>query len=132
MSRYKVVKPKDLKYEKLKKRERIRKTVDFSYLGIMLLFIVICGFNQAKDSVIGWMLIAMGAVSAPCAAFHIYIDVNKWKPLFWYDAPELRQLADSKMREKDLEKDRVFRTIETVAFVLFSIGLPIEGILKLI
>ena len=132
MSRHKVVKPKDLKYEKLKKRERIRKTVDFSYLGIMLLFIVICGFNQGSDFVIGWMLIAMGVVSALCAAFHIYIDVNKWKPLFWYDSPEFRQYADSKMRENDLEKDKFFRTIETVALIIFSIGLPIEGVLKLL
>lgn len=130
MARYKAIKPKDHKYELAKKRERIRKTIDGVYISITLLCILICGFNQINNYIVGWGLIAMGVFSIPSALFHIYI--NKWDVLFWYDTPELKQYISKKEREKDLSEIRFLGRFETALLVLFSIGLPILGVLKLL
>ena len=132
MARYKVARPIDHRYILAKKRERIRKCADAVYVVLLLAGILICGINQRNDVVVGWGLIAMGILSVPAAVFHIYVDKKEWKPLFWYDNPETRQYIDKKTREKDLSEYRLIRTFEIVFLILFSIGLPAFGVLRLL
>ena len=132
MARHKKLKPIDHKYLRDKKRQNIRKTVDYIYLAIMLISILVCGLNQFNDTIVGWGLILMGVISAPVAVFHIYADVCGWETVFWYDDPDFSNVVSSETKEKDRARDKVLRLIETVALILFSIGLPIEGVLKLL
>jgi len=132
MARYKAVKPKDHRYELAKKRERIRKTVDGVYILLMLIGILICGINQFNNVIVGWGMIVMGIVSIPATFFHIYIDKHKWVTLFWYDTPELKSYISPKAREKDLSEVNFLHTFETVSLIIFSVGLPILGALKLL
>ena len=131
LARYKAIKPKDHKYELAKKRERIRKTVDGIYVFLLLLSILISGLNQFNNVIVGWGLIFMGVISIPATIFHIYIDKKGWQPLFWYDTPELRQYTSKETREKDLSEIKFLSAFETIFLILFSIGFPIMGILKL-
>lgn len=133
MARYKSIKPnlENPKFKLAQKKDRIRKTVDLVYVVLFLVCILICGLNQTNEQIVGWGLIIMGVFSIPVAVFHIYTDKKGWEPLFWYDAPEIRQYTDKKTREKDLEEYRFVRGIEAVFLVLFSLGLPIFGILRL-
>ena len=73
----------------------------------------------------------MGMISIPSAIFHVYIDKKGWQPLFWYDTHNLRQYTSKETREKDLSEIKILRAFETICLILFSIGLPIMGILKL-
>ena len=131
MARYKAIKPKDHKYELAKKRDRIRKTVDGIYMFLLFLGILTCGLNQFNNVIVGWGLILMGLISIPTTIFHIYTDKKGWQPLFWYDAPELRQYMSKETRKKDLSEIKFLRAFETIFLILFSIGFPIMGILKL-
>ena len=131
MARYKAIRPRDKKYELAKKRERIRKTVDGTYVFLLLLSILICGLNQFNNVIVGWGLIFMGMISIPSAIFHVYIDKKGWQPLFWYDTPNLRQYTSKETREKDLSEIKILIAFETICLILFSIGLPIMRILKL-
>lgn len=132
MARHKKLKPVDHKYLKAKKRQNIRKTVDYTYIAIMLIGILVCGLNQSSDTVVGLGFIIMGVISAPVAVFHIYVSVCGWKPLFWYDAPELLNVVSSETRERDRERHNIIRWFENISLIIFSIWLPIEGIMKLI
>ena len=132
MARYKVIQPVDARYELAKKRERIRNTVDTVYVLLLLLGVIICGFNQHNNAIVGWGMIWMGVVSVPCAVFHIYADRKGWQPLFSYDAPELRQYVSKETREKDLSQIKFIRLLATIFLSLFSIGFPIMGIVKIL
>lgn len=133
MARYKVIKPRDHKYELLKKRMRIRKTADIIYIVLMLIGILICGINQFNNSIVGWGMIAMGTISVPIAIFHIYMDKKRWGILFWYDTPDFSSYYVSKEeREKNIAEAKFLRTFETVTLIIFSVGLPIFGVLKLL
>ena len=71
----------------------------------------------------------MGIFSLPVAIFHIYIDINGWKPLFWYD--EFEKYVNRSTKEEDLSEYRVIRVIEKSFLILASVVLPILGILRL-
>ena len=131
MARYKVIKFGDSRYKLNKKRDRIRKAVDAIYVAFLLIGILICGINQFNSLIVGWGMIIMGIFSLPVAIFHIYIDINGWKPLFWYDKPELEKYVSRSTKEEDLSEHRVIRVIEKSFLILASVVLPILGILRL-
>ena len=132
MARYKVITSKDHQYELLKKRKRIRHIVDAIYILLMLLGIVICGLYQFNDLITGWGLILMGIISIPIAIFYVYMYKNRWRFPLWYDDPKYRQYVDKKTKEKDFSEIRFMIIFLTVFLVLFSLGLPIAGILRLL
>ena len=131
MARYKVIKFGDSCYKLNKKRDRIRKAVDAIYLAFLFIGILICGINQFNSLIVGWGMIIMGIFSLPVAIFHIYIDINGWKPLFWYDKPEFEKYVTRSTKEKDLSEHRVIRVIDKSFLILASVVLPILGILRL-
>ena len=132
VARYKVITSKDHQYELLKKRKRIHHIVDAVYVLLMLIGIVICGLNQFNDLITGVGLILMGIISIPIAIFYVYMYKNKWRPPLWYDDPKYRQYVDKKTKEKDFSEIRFMIIFLTVFLVLFSLGLPIAGILRLL
>ena len=131
MARYKVIKFGDSCYKLNKKRDRIRKAVDAIYMAFLFIGILICGINQFNSLIVGWGMIIMGIFSLPVAIFHIYIDINGWEPLFWYDKPEFKKYVNRSIKEEDLSEYRVIRVIEKSFFILASVVLPILGILRL-
>ena len=131
MARYKVIKFGDSCYKLNKKRDRIRKAVDAIYVAFLFIGILICGINQFNSLIVGWGMIIMGIFSLPVAIFHIYIDINGWKPLFWYDKPEFEKYVNRSTKEEDLSEYRVIRVIEKSFLILASVVLPILGILRL-
>ena len=132
MARHKKLKPIDHKYLFNKKRNNIRKAVDYVYLILSFACILICGLNQSNALIVGWGLIVMGIVTIPIAIFYIYTIVMGWRTLFWYDDPDIVCHMSKDMIERDRKADNIWRMIETVFLILLSIGLPIEGILKLV
>ncbi|MBQ8393572.1 MAG: hypothetical protein IJX51_07370 [Clostridia bacterium] len=132
MARYKVVKPKDKKYELLKKRQRIRITVDIIYFILLITGVVICGINQSDSTFIGWAFIAMGILSIPLTVFHIYIEIKGWRPLRWYNDPEYRQYAVKEITDNDACEDRFLGVFEIILLILFTIGITVGGIIKLL
>ena len=76
--------------------------------------------------------IIMGVISAPVAVFYVYTIIKGWVSIFWYDYPEVKLPASREMREKEEEHDKLVRWFLAVFLILFSIGLPIGGILKLV
>ena len=131
MARHKKLKPIDHKYLLNKKREKIRKAVDYTYLILIFSFILICGLNQSNAFIVGWGLIVMGIISIPVAIFHVYTIVMGWRTLFWYDDPDIVCHMSKDMIKRDKNADKIWRMIETLFLILLSIGLPIEGIIKL-
>ena len=132
MARHKKLKPIDHKYLLNKKRNNTRKAVDCVYLILLFACIMICGLNQSNALVVGWGLIIMGVISIPVAIFYLYTIVMGWRTLFWYDDPEIVNHMSKDMIKRDRKADKIWRMIETVFLILHSIGLPLEGILKLI
>ena len=132
VARYKVITSKDHQYELRKKRKRIHHIVDAVYVLLMLIGIVICGLNQFNDLITGVGLILMGIISIPIAIFYVYMYKNKWRPPLWYDDPKYRQYVDKKTKEKDFSEIRFKIIFLTVFLFLFSVGLPIAGILRLL
>ncbi len=132
MSRYKVVKPKDRKYELKKKRDRIMSAVEIIYVFLIIIALIVCGINQTNNTTVGIVLIIMGAISVLTAIFYIYIDIKGWGPQFWYDDPDISPYISKKQKREDLSKFLFFRAIITIFLVLFSIGLPTLGILKIL
>ena len=131
MARYKVIKFGDSCYKLNKKRDRIRKAVDAIYIAFLFIGILICGINQFNSLIVGWGMIIMGIFSLPVAIFHIYIDINGWEPLLWYDKPEFKKYVNRSTKEEDLSEHRVIRVIEKSFLILASVVLPILGILRL-
>ena len=131
MARYKVIKFGDSCYKLNKKRDRIRKAVDAIYIAFLFIGILICGINQFNSLIVGWGMIIMGIFSLPVAIFHIYIDINGWEPLLWYDKPEFKKYVNRSTKEEALSKHRVIRVIEKSFLILASVVLPILGILRL-
>ena len=132
MARHKKLKPIDHKYLLKIKRAKIHRTVDYVYLAIILPCILICGLNQSNALIVGLGLIIMGVISAPVAVFYVYTLIKGWVSIFWYDYPEVKLPASREMREKEEEHDKLVRWFLAVFLILFSIGLPIGGILKLV
>ncbi len=132
MARRKKIKPIDHKYLLNKKRDNIRKSFDYCYLILIFACILICGLNQNNALIVGWGLILMGIVSLPAAVFHIYIIIKGWRVLFWYDDPEIGRYITRETKEQDLKADKIWQWVEAVFLILLTIGLPIEGILKLV
>lgn len=132
MARYKAVKPANHAYRLTQKRERVRKTVDAVYTVFLLVGILVCGINQFRDLIVGWCLIVLGVCTIPVAAFHIYTDKKKWQPLLGCDDPEIKQYTDREAREKELTAYRFIKSLETVFLILFSIGFPVFGVLRLL
>ena len=132
VARYKIITQKDDQYKILKKRKRIHHIVDAVYVLLMLIGIVICGLNQFNDLITGVGLILMGIISIPIAIFYVYMYKNKWRPPLWYDDPKYRQYVDKKTKEKDFSEIRFMIIFLTVFLFLFSLGLPIAGILRLL
>ena len=99
---------------------------------LMVLGVAVCGINQDNSVTCGWGLILMGVISIPVTAFHLWTDRKGWRPLLWYDDPDRKQYIDQETKEKDLATIRFFANFELIFFGLFSVGLPIVGILKLL
>ena len=132
MSRYKVVKPIDHNYLLCKKRHRIKLAIDWIYTILQTAALFICGLNQFNDKIVGYGLIAMGVISIPMTLFYMYVIKKDWKPKLWYDDPDIIKYVSHQEIEKDLSEVRTIRWLETVFLALFSIGLPILGVLRLL
>lgn len=131
MARYKVVKPKDKKYELMKKRQRLRITVDIIYFVLLIIGVVICGTNQSDNIFIGWAFIVMGILSLPLTAFNIYIEIKGWRPIRWYNLPEYRHHAVKEITDNDACDDRFLGVFAIILLILFTVGVTIGGIIKL-
>ncbi len=134
MSRYKAVKPQleNTEVKQMQKRERIRKAIEIIYVMLMIAGIFVCGINQHNALMVGWGMFIMGSISLPTAIFYIYIERKGWKPLFWYDCSEGAQYISKQTKEKDLKECHLVRGIITIVLTLFSVGLPVFGILCLL
>ena len=132
MARHKKLKPIDHKHLLNIKRAKIHRTVDYVYLSLILTCILVCGLNQSNFAIVGAGLIIMGMISVPVAIFHVYTIIKGWKSIFWYDYPEVGFPISREMREKYEKEDRIARWFVAVFLILFSIGFPIEGIVKLV
>lgn len=132
MSRYKVVKSQDRKYELKKKRDRIQSSICVIWFFLIIIGLIICGFNQNNDSIMGVSFIVMGIISVPTAIFYIYADLKGWKPIFWYDNPEIAVYASKEQKEKDISGFLFSRVLLTIFLVLFSIGFIVLGVLKIL
>ncbi|MBQ9744194.1 MAG: hypothetical protein IJW19_03625 [Clostridia bacterium] len=132
MARYKVVKPKDKKYELMKKRQRLRITVDIIYFVLLIIGVVICGTNQSDNIFIGWAFIVMGILSVPLTVFHIYIEIKGWRPLRWYNDPEYSRYAVKEITDTDACEDRFLGVLEIILLFLFTVGITVGGIIKLL
>ncbi len=130
--RYKVVTQEHKKYNLEKKRERIRITVDVILSALLLLGVVIGGIYQSNSTVIGCVFITMGIISIPVVAFHIYMEVMGWRILFWYDNPEYKNYAPERMKDEHAAETKFVNILEIIIIALFSIGIIIAGILKLL
>lgn len=131
MARHKIITPPDPRFELAKKRDRIHKTVDGVYIGLLLICIIVCGFHQENVLVVGLGLMVMGVLSIPVTAFYIYAETKGWEPLFWYDEQGQRRYMDPKTVENDLARSRFISRFYITFLILMSIGLPVCGILKL-
>ncbi len=131
MARHKVIKPEDRKYKLAKKKDRIRKTVDGIYVILLLSSILICGLNQFNHVFVGWGLLFMGILSIPNAIFHIHLYKKGHRYMRWYNAPENRKYISKETLEEYSSATNFMTVFEMVFLILFSIGFPILGIIKL-
>ena len=118
MARYKAIKTEDRKYKLTKKRHRICNTVYIVYAILFFACILIGGINQHNSLVVGWDLIALGIISIPTAAFHIYTVKKGWEP-------QLHAWANG---DTDVELETA---IITIILIVASILPIVLGILKL-
>ena len=132
MARYKVITQKDDQYKIFKKRERIHHIVDAVYVLLMVIGIVICGINQNNNLIVGWGFVLMGVISIPITVFYVHMIENGWRPLRLYDNPDYQRYIDKKQEEKDLSEIKFLQIFVTVFLFLFSVGLPITGVLRLL
>ncbi|MBO5270877.1 MAG: hypothetical protein J6B77_08830 [Clostridia bacterium] len=134
MARYKKIPRRSdtMEKQRAKKRERIRRVFEVIWAVLTFSGILILGLNQENDTVVGIGLIAIGLFSIPLAFFYIYAMYKGWKPQFWYDAANASEYIDTKTKEQDLLEYHVIRIISIVILLLFSIVLPILGVIKLL
>ncbi len=132
MSKHKVVKSKDRKYELKKKRGRIQLSIYVIWFFLIIIGLIVCFLNQNNDFNMGICLIVMGIISIPAAIFYIYADLQGWEPVFWHDNPEFSIYASKEQKEKNISDFLFFRALLTVFLVLFSVGFIVLGILKIL
>ena len=132
MARYKMIRQEDLQYRLAQKRMKISETVDVTYVCLLLLSVAVCGFYQTNSLVVGGGLLFMGAISIAATLFHICTARKGWKPVFWYDDPQNQKYVTQEMREKSLAEMNLIQRLKLIFLSLFSVVLPILGILKLL
>ena len=131
MARYKVIQ-RDYKRERYKKRERIHFTVNLAYVIFMVIGVIVGGINQGNTIVTGLVLLIMGLGSLPVALFYTYMLKKGWRPLLWFDDPQISYHIKSEVKEQEISSGRLLWVIMTFFLFLFSVSLPICGILRLL
>ena len=130
MARYKALQ-KDYKAERMKKRERIHRAVNFAYIVFMVIGLIVGGMNQDNAAITGLALLIMGLGSLPVALFYTYMLKKGWRHPLWFDNPQISYLIKSEIKEQEIASERLSLVLMTVFLFLFSIALPICGILRL-
>ena len=89
MARYKAIQ-RDYQAERMKKREQIHRAVDIAYVVFMVIGLIVGGMNQDNATITGLALLIMGLGSLPVALFYTYMLKKGWRPLLWFDNPQIR------------------------------------------
>lgn len=133
MARFKKI-YKNEKYELDRKRERIRKTVMFSFAGAMIACTAVAGCFQDNNFVVDVMFMIMGLLCFGYARFLNYIKKHGWTIFtVWISSKESyeRKYLNKKEHEEDVKAIILVRKIEFAIWSLSSVVLPILGFLRL-